>query len=457
MLMHLYQVYRNLLPILNCEMNHTQFLTPMRKVFLTLLAFPSLLFAQNNLVPNPGFEEHLRIPDSYMSGDMDQYLVAWDAANDGTADYISDLASPGSYADPKSDNGQGMQDPHGGHAMAFVYNYYPDSRDYREYISSTLKTPLVVGKKYYVEMYVSLTDHSGFAVNNIGMCFFTGERTKETGYSILAKPQINSTAVISDSKGWTKVSGSFTADKPYTYLVIGNFFTAEKTTANPIPPQNHGVDGTGNYAGFYIDDVVVKASESDLKIAGDTLVMAGAWAKLNATGSKTYSWADYSKPKVILGNAAEIKVQVNVKKTFIVYGDNGESEIITVNVMRGPVYRQTLNDRKVKKGSVVKVHNEKIKVTVYDNNKIDGDIISLYYGDSCIVSNLKLSKKKKTFIIIVDKRQPKQLILFANNLGEMPPNTAACIIGDGKNEINVVLSSDLKASDAVMLEYVGGD
>jgi hypothetical protein len=92
---------------------------------------------------------------------------------------------------------------------------------------------------------------------------------------------------------------------------------------------------------------------------------------------------------------------------------------------------------------------------VYDNNKIDGDSISLYYGDSCIVSNLKLTGKKKNFVLTIDKENPKQLILYAVNLGAMPPNTAACIIGDGKNEINVVLSSDLKSCGAVMLIYDG--
>ncbi|CAN5169826.1 hypothetical protein BH09BAC5_BH09BAC5_19700 [soil metagenome] len=91
----------------------------------------------------------------------------------------------------------------------------------------------------------------------------------------------------------------------------------------------------------------------------------------------------------------------------------------------------------------MKIHNEKIKVTVYDNNKIDVGIISLYYGDSCIVSNLELSKRKKSFTITIDKTNPRQLILFANNLGSMPPNTAACVIGAGKKQINVVLSSDL--------------
>jgi hypothetical protein len=423
----------------------------MRKMLIACAFLPLSAFSQTqtNIVPNPGFEEYKQLPCACMQNDMGDYLNNWSAANGGTSDYITDLANAGCYADCKANGGQGMQAPHGGHGMVFFYNYYP-SGNYREYVAVNLKTPLIKGKKYYAEMYVSLTDHSRTASNNVGMNFSVGKPMSDK-YVINANPQVNETNVITDSKGWVKVSGTFFAAEAYTYLTIGNFFSLEGTKhQSTVAGDNSGGSG---FAGYYVDDVVVMQAESNLAVTGDTLVMSGAFAKLNATGSKSYSWADYSKPKVIIGSGAEIKVQMKTKKTFIVYGDNGESELITVNVTAGPVFMQSLSGRKVKKGSTVKVHNEKIKITVYDNNKIDGDSISLYYGDSCIVNNIQLTKKKKTFTITIDKTQPKQLILYANNLGSQPPNTAACIIGDGKNEINVVLSSDLKASDAVMLVY----
>jgi hypothetical protein len=424
----------------------------MKKTLFALVLLPALATAQINLVPNPGFEEYKQLPCQCMQQDMSNYLVSWDAANGGTSDYINDQASSGCYADCKSDNGQGQQTPHGGHGMVFFYNYYP-SGNYREYVSVVLPTPLVPGKKYYAEMYVSLTDHSRTASNNIGMNFSIG-KPESDGYIIHSLPQVNSEAIVTDMNGWVKVSGTFVADRAYNFLTIGNFFSNEETKHQAVTGGNPGY-GNG-YAGYYVDDVTVRPMESNLNVKGDTLVQPNAFAKLVATGSKTYSWADYSKPKVIIGTTAELKVQMTkTKRTFIVYGDDGDSKLITVNVAKGPAYMQSLNGRKVKKGSVAKIHNEKIKITVYDNNKIDGDSISLYYGDSCIVSNLKLTGKKKNFVLTIDKENPKQLILYAVNLGAMPPNTAACIIGDGKNEINVVLSSDLKSCDAVMLIYDG--
>ncbi len=426
----------------------------MKKTLFSLLLIPLWAQAQTNLVPNPSFEEYKQLPCSCMGTNINEYLNNWNCASDGTADFMTDLAGADCYANPTSKNSQGFQAARTGHAMGFIYNYC-SSMDYREYVGVTLKSPLVVGQKYYAEMYVSLTDYMGIATNNVGICFFTGELQRTAGYPINANPQINSTEVITDSKGWVKISGTFTADKAYTYLVIGNFFDSENTKTQKVDGEDP-LGSRGGYSGYYIDDVVVKATAINLAVRGDTLVAPGTVATLIASGSFGYKWADATKPKVILGDSAVLKIPVNVKRTFIVYDNNGNSKKITVNVTTPPVYMQTLNDRKVKKGSVVKVHNEKVKITVYDNNKIDGDSISLYYGDSCIVSNLKLTQKKKTFTITIDKTHPRQLILYAVNLGSQPPNTAAIIIGDGRESINVMLSSDLKASDAVMLAYVQG-
>lgn len=427
----------------------------MKKTLFFLLLAPLCAHTQINLVPNPSFENYKQLPCSPMGTNLNDYLNDWKCASDGTADFITDEANATCYANPNSTSGQGFQAAHSGHGMAFVYNYC-QSMTYREYVGVVLKSPLVVGQKYYAEMYVSLCDYMGLATNNLGMCFYTGELTRKSGYAISAQPQINTTEIIADADGWVKVSGTFTADKAYTYMVLGNFFDDAGTKTKKVDSKEPGGASRLFYSGYYIDDVVVKSTENHLAVTGDTLVPAGSMATLIASESFGYKWADATKPKVIIGDSAVLKIAINAKRTFIVYDNFGNSKRITVNITTPPVYMQTLNDRKVKKGSTVKVHNEKIKITVYDNNKIDGDSISLYYGDSCIVSNLKLTQKKKSFWITIDQTHPRQLILYAVNLGSQPPNTAAIIVGDGKKNINVVLSSDLKASDAVLLAYVKG-
>ncbi len=426
----------------------------MRKTLLLLALCPLAASGQPiNLVPNPGFEEYQKLPCSPLGSSMRDYFADWNCASDGTADFISDLASQDCYSYCLSDNGrnQGYQKPHSGHNMAFFYNYSKDANNYREYVGVVLKSPLMPGKKYNVEMFVSLTDYSGLATNSVGIAFFTGEFQKRSGYAITATPQVNAAEIISDADGWTKVSGSFVAQEAYTYIVIGNFLPRDevkvldrKAGGKTIPHCRP------NYCGYYVDDIKVVAS--DLKVTGDTLVEIGTTARLLASGSKSYTWADSANPTVVLGSAAALNIPMQHRRTFIVRGADGETGTITVNVKK-PIILKELEGRKVKKGRIVNVTSDEITITVYDNNKIDGDSISLYYGDSCIVSNYSLTGKKKSFKIKIDKNHPKQLILYAVNQGSQPPNTAAVQIKDGRHKIDIVLSSDMKSCDAVVLTY----
>jgi hypothetical protein len=90
---------------------------------------------------------------------------------------------------------------------------------------------------------------------------------------------------------------------------------------------------------------------------------------------------------------------------------------------------------------------------VYDKYSEDGDSISLYYGDSLVVEHLVLMHEQHTFTLKIDKENPKQIILYAENLGSSPPNTAALITRDGKDATDVLLESDLVTCDSFMMIY----
>ena len=156
---------------------------------------------------------------------------------------------------------------------------------------------------------------------------------------------------------------------------------------------------------------------------------------------------------MIIGTDAVLKIKVSRKTTFRV--KSGDDYIdLTVNVRKTtPAYTETINGRKVRKGRNVIVHHEEIVIQVHDKNEVDGDSIALYYGDSLVTQHVSLGKRKQSFTIKVDKYTPRQLILYAENLGSVPPNTAALTIKDGRDTTDVVLGSDFKFCDSVMLTY----
>jgi hypothetical protein len=70
-----------------------------------------------------------------------------------------------------------------------------------------------------------------------------------------------------------------------------------------------------------------------------------------------------------------------------------------------------------------------ILLDLYDNGEIDDDTVSIYHNNKLIISGQRLSQKPISFQIRIDKNQPHhELVMVANNLGSIPPNTSVMIV-----------------------------
>ena len=108
------------------------------------------------------------------------------------------------------------------------------------------------------------------------------------------------------------------------------------------------------------------------------------------------------------------------------------------------------NSRKKNLISVIKANSNSIEVNLYDNGDIDGDIISLFFNHKCILSKQKLSEKPITvFLDISDEKAENELVMYAENLGTIPPNTAMMIVTDGSRKYEARITSDLEKSGTV--------
>jgi hypothetical protein len=114
----------------------------------------------------------------------------------------------------------------------------------------------------------------------------------------------------------------------------------------------------------------------------------------------------------------------------------------------------TLQDRKIKKGKTIVVNHTRLKVDFFDDAEEDGDMISVNFNGKWLFRSHKLKNTARTVYINLDVQNPYNFIAtFAHNLGNIPPNTTAMLIDDGKKKHKVVLKSDEKESDIVYLEY----
>ena len=98
----------------------------------------------------------------------------------------------------------------------------------------------------------------------------------------------------------------------------------------------------------------------------------------------------------------------------------------------------------------IEIDSATFKVDLYDNGEIDGDIISLFYNGKLLLSKKTLSEKPITLILDAGNGKTiNELVMYAENLGLYPPNTALMIVTDGNKRYEVRISSDLKKSGTI--------
>lgn len=101
----------------------------------------------------------------------------------------------------------------------------------------------------------------------------------------------------------------------------------------------------------------------------------------------------------------------------------------------------------------IKVDEKKLLLEIYDNKQEDGDIISLNFNGRWIIEKRKLLKRALKIVVDLNETGENYLILHAENLGEVPPNTIAIrYYYQGKRQL-IVLNSDLNESEMIQLDY----
>ncbi len=114
----------------------------------------------------------------------------------------------------------------------------------------------------------------------------------------------------------------------------------------------------------------------------------------------------------------------------------------------------TLQNRTIKKGKTITVKHTRLKIDFFDDAEEDGDVVSVNFNGKWLFRSHKLRNNAKTVYLNLDPNNPYNFIAtFAHNLGNIPPNTTALLIDDGKRKQKIVLKSDEQESDVLYFEY----
>lgn len=237
------------------------------KYLFTLSLVLALLcrVSAQNLIPNASFEKTSGEPEfgceftlvSDWKNPSAHYCYNYEH---GTPDLFSHFATgyailPNSF--------MGTTEPHTGDRCAGIVTYISNSANHREYMTSPLLNPLIVGADYTVSFWRTSGNPASHIYHSDKLqVAFTMDTLFQSGKDPIASvtPQLSVDSVMRDSV-WTLYTFQYTATDAYRYFTIGNFEDDASTII-----ESFGVDRP--YAYHFIDDVTVEARAVGIGEAG---------------------------------------------------------------------------------------------------------------------------------------------------------------------------------------------
>lgn len=94
--------------------------------------------------------------------------------------------------------------------------------------------------------------------------------------------------------------------------------------------------------------------------------------------------------------------------------------------------------------------HEEIRVDFYDNGEIDGDTISVFFNNKLVLSGKRLTDKPLSLNLKLDPgKEDNELVMYADNLGSIPPNTALMVVTIDGKRYEVYITSTEKSSGTI--------
>jgi len=113
-----------------------------------------------------------------------------------------------------------------------------------------------------------------------------------------------------------------------------------------------------------------------------------------------------------------------------------------------------LQNREKEVVQTLTIDTSNIKIELYDNAEIDDDTVSIFLNNTLLLHKKRLTDKPLTVQFSAFPNMEYELMMYAENLGRIPPNTSLMVITAGKKRYEVRLSSSEQKSAVVKFKYL---
>ncbi len=151
------------------------------------------------------------------------------------------------------------------------------------------------------------------------------------------------------------------------------------------------------------------------------------------------------KPKTTISNAVLPKKEAPLKPTETIKEPN--IKLAQPTITTPGLFFEKRSTTVLK---TIEVETENIKIDLYDNGEVDGDSVSLFLNGKLLVTRKKLTTQPLSIRIPKNELEDEnELVMYAENLGTIAPNTALMVVTDGSKRYEVRITSDLQKSGTI--------
>lgn len=102
----------------------------------------------------------------------------------------------------------------------------------------------------------------------------------------------------------------------------------------------------------------------------------------------------------------------------------------------------------------INVNTNEVTLKIYDNGEIDGDTVSVYVDNELVLSKQMLTEKPLVVNLKMDNTNNQhEVVMVANNLGRIPPNTSLMVVTAGDQRYEVRITSTEQKNAVVRFIY----
>lgn len=190
-----------------------------------------------------------------------------------------------------------------------------------------------------------------------------------------------------------------------------------------------------------------KVYSGDITYTEDSIIISGKWENDGRKG-----FHNMKIENDLSCFPGDFRVSRSNGNTRVEQTDTLPLKVVLLNASSNQPASDTIfRDRTRNLKERIQVVSDSLKLFFYDNGQIDDDTITVYYNKQLLLDKQRISGKAIILKVHIQPNSENEIIMFADNEGSIPPNTAVVVFTDNGVKHKIKIDSNKKQNGTVIL------